>query len=232
MPDPSRTTWPDGATTHQGRRKQQHLERLRPALLIAAGLLASVPAAAQTADPQSGTESWIATWAAPQAARVDQPPQSLPASAQAYPWVRDVPQAVRDVAPGQEPPVESPVELPVGGMSPLQIRNQTLRQIAHVSLGGPRVRVVLSNSLGILPLRVGAAHVALRGSGVSIVPATDHVLTFGGLAHPTIPPAPCWSAIPSISPCPMAVTWRWISICRTTCPPGSRPSACITPPGR
>ncbi len=179
MPDPSRTTWPDGAITHQRSRKQQTLEKLRPVLLIAAGLLASVPAAAQTVDPQGGTEPWIATWAAPQAARVDQPPQSLPASAQAFPWVRDVPQAVKDVAPGQE--------LPVGGMSPLQIRNQTLRQIAHVSLGGPRVRVVLSNSLGILPLRVGAAHVALRGSGASIIPATDHVLTFGGLPHPIIP---------------------------------------------
>ena len=180
LPDPSRTNWPDGATTHRRSRKQQLLGEMRPALLIAAGLLASVPAATQAADPQGGTEPWIATWAAPQAARVDQAPQSLPASAQAFPWVHDVPQAVKDVAPGQE--------LPVGGMSPLQIRNQTLRQIAHVSLGGQRVRVVLSNSLGTLPLRVGAAHVALRGSGASIVAASDHVLTFGGLPSPTIPP--------------------------------------------
>ncbi|MGI4942541.1 MAG: SGNH/GDSL hydrolase family protein, partial [Janthinobacterium lividum] len=79
-------------------------------------------------------------------------------------------------------------ELPVGGMSPLEIKNQTLRQIAPVSLGDPRVRVVLSNSLGTLPLRIGAAHVALRGPGASTVAASDHVLTFGGLPRPIIPP--------------------------------------------
>ncbi len=148
-------------------------------LLVTAPLLASVPVAAQTADRQ-GSERWIATWAAPQVARLDQPPQSLPASAQAFPWVRDVPQAVKDVAPGQE--------LPVGGMSPLQIKGQTLRQIAHVSLGGARVRVVLSNSLGTLPLLIGAAHVALRDKGASTVAASDRVLTFGGLPRSTVPP--------------------------------------------
>ena len=93
-------------------------------LVLAAPLLAGLPAAAQTADQQAKSERWIATWTAPQVARLDQPPQSLPASAQAFPWVRDVPQAVKDVAPGKE--------LPVGGMSPLQIKEQTLRQIAHV----------------------------------------------------------------------------------------------------
>jgi hypothetical protein len=110
---------------------------------MVAPLLAAVPAAAQTAGQQASSEHWIATWTAPQAARLDQPPQSLPASAQAFPWVRDIPQAVKDVTPGQE--------LPVGGASPLQIKAQTLRQIAHVSLGGQRVRVVLSNSLEHFP---------------------------------------------------------------------------------
>ena len=150
------------------------------ALLVTAPLLASVPAHAQTTDRQAGPERWIATWTAPQFARLDQPPQTLPASAQAFPWVRDVPQAVKDVTPNRE--------LPVGGASPLQIRNQTLRQVVHVSLGGSRVRVVLSNSLGTLPLRVGAAHLALRDAGAKIVPASDHMLTFGGLAQPTVPP--------------------------------------------
>ena len=79
-------------------------------------------------------------------------------------------------------------ELLVGGMSPLPIKGQTLRQIAHVSLGGARVRVVVSNSLGTLPLRIGAAHTALRDKGASIIAASDHVLTFGGLPHPTVPP--------------------------------------------
>jgi len=174
-------------------RRRPSRRGLLQALVIAAPLLAGVPASAQTADQQARSERWIATWTAPQAARLDQPPQSLSASAQAFPWVRDVPQAVKNVTPGQE--------LPVGGASPLQIKNQTLRQIVHVSLGGPRIRVVLSNSLGILPLRVGAAHVALRDAGASIVAGSDHVLTFGGLPGPTIPPG----ALLVIDPVDLAV---------------------------
>ena len=150
------------------------------ALLIAAPLLAGAPAGAQTAEQQARSERWIATWTAPQVARLDQPPQSLPASAQAYPWVRDVPQAVKDANARRR----------IAGRRRVAATDQgaDLRQIAHVSLGGPRVRVVLSNSLGTLPLRVGAAHVALRDKGPSIVAASDHVLTFGGLASPTVPP--------------------------------------------
>ena len=176
----SRIARPDDVTLRSALRRHPRRRGLLRALVMAAPLLAGAPASGQTADQQATTERWIATWTAPQAARLDQLPQSLPTSAQAFPWVRDVPQAVKDVTPGQE--------LPVGGASPLQIKGQTLRQIAHVSLGGPRVRIVLSNSLGILPLRVGAAHVALRAVGASIVTASDHVLTFGGLPRPTIPP--------------------------------------------
>src|SRR4051812_30188096 len=39
--------------------------------------------------------------------------------------------------------------------------NQTVRNIAHVSAGGRRVRVRVSNAFGMLSLRVGAANVAL-----------------------------------------------------------------------
>ena len=44
----------------------------------------------------------------------------------------------------------------------LNFNNQTLRQIVRVSIGGERLRVVLSNAFGTAPLPVGAAHVALR----------------------------------------------------------------------
>ncbi|MBL8703042.1 MAG: SGNH/GDSL hydrolase family protein [Alphaproteobacteria bacterium] len=125
-------------------------------------------------------QTWISTWAAPAAARTDQPAGSLSAAARAFPWTTEIPAAVRDVAPN--------VELPVGGASPLHIKDQTLRQVAHVSIGGPRVRIVLANSLGTLPLAVGAAGVALRDKGPAIQPASKRVLTFGGIAAPTIPP--------------------------------------------
>jgi len=176
----NRIVRPDEATLRSEAQRRQSRRGLLHVLLVTAPMLASIPAGAQTADRQAGSEKWIATWAAPQVARLDQPQQALSESAQAFPWVRDVPQAVKDVAPGQE--------LPVGGMSPLQIKGQTLRQIAHVSLGGARVRVVVSNSLGTLPLSIGAAHVALRDKGESIVAASDRVLTFGGLSRPTVPP--------------------------------------------
>ncbi|HEX5110627.1 MAG TPA: SGNH/GDSL hydrolase family protein [Vicinamibacterales bacterium] len=48
------------------------------------------------------------------------------------------------------------------GGPPVTLNNQTVRQILHTSLGGNRIRVVLSNVFGTAPLKIGAAHVALR----------------------------------------------------------------------
>ncbi len=75
---------------------------------------------------------------------------------------------------------------PVG--IPRSLRDQTLRQIVRASLGGSRVRVVISNEYGERPLVIGAAHVALAGEGGAIDPASDHALTFSGQASTTIPP--------------------------------------------
>jgi hypothetical protein len=41
---------------------------------------------------------------------------------------------------------------------PRALRDQTIRQVARVGLGGSRVRVELSNEYGTLPLVIGAAH--------------------------------------------------------------------------
>jgi len=64
--------------------------------------------------------------------------------------------------------------------APLNFKNQTLRQIVHASLGGDRLRVVLSNAFGTVPLEVGAAHVALRDKDAAIQTKSDRPLTFGG----------------------------------------------------
>jgi lysophospholipase L1-like esterase len=66
--------------------------------------------------------------------------------------------------------------------------NHTLRQIVHTSIGGDRVRVVLSNAFGTAPLQIGAAHVALRNTEAKILPLSDRVLAFGGQASIAIPP--------------------------------------------
>jgi lysophospholipase L1-like esterase len=67
------------------------------------------------------------------------------------------------------------------------LANQTLRMIAHVSIGGARVRVRLSNAYGTTKLAVGAAHVGLRGKDAAIVPGSDRALTFNSRPSIVIP---------------------------------------------
>lgn len=71
---------------------------------------------------------------------------------------------------------------------PASLSNQTVRQIARISLGGKRARVVLSNEFGSIPLTLGAAHIALAGGGSGIVAGSDRTLTFGGRETVTIAP--------------------------------------------
>ncbi len=67
--------------------------------------------------------------------------------------------------------------------------NQTVRLLVHASLGGSRVRIRLSNEGGATPLVIGAAHIAVSGTGSGIVPGTDRALTFdNGRPTVTIPP--------------------------------------------
>lgn len=65
--------------------------------------------------------------------------------------------------------------------------NQTVRQIMHISAGGTRVRVKVSNEYGAGALIVGSANVALQSTGASIVPDSNRALTFRGQASVVIP---------------------------------------------
>ena len=78
-------------------------------------------------------------------------------------------------------------DLGVPGLANPGFNNQTLRQIVHISVGGPRVRVRLS-TFGASGLVIGAAHIALRATAASNVPGSDRTLTFGGTPSITIPP--------------------------------------------
>ena len=69
----------------------------------------------------------------------------------------------------------------------MHFTNQTLRQIVRTSVGGSRVRVVLSNTFGTAPLTIGAAHIALRDKDDAIQAARGRPLTFGGRPSITIP---------------------------------------------
>lgn len=63
----------------------------------------------------------------------------------------------------------------------------TLREIVHVSLGGPLTRVVLTNEFGTEPLKIGSVHVANSAQGAAISLMSANALTFGGRSFVTIP---------------------------------------------
>ena len=102
-------------------------------------------------------DHWVGTWATAVVAR----PQGGPGNGPPPPQGR-----------GQAPPIN--------------FNNQTLRQVVHTSIGGDRVRVVLSNAFGTSPISVGAANVALRQKDAAIVPSSARALTFAGATATTI----------------------------------------------
>jgi lysophospholipase L1-like esterase len=69
------------------------------------------------------------------------------------------------------------------------LRDATLRQIVHLSIGGPQLRVVISNRFGTAPLHFTAVHVARPVSTASakIVEGTDKALTFSGRPEVIVP---------------------------------------------
>jgi lysophospholipase L1-like esterase len=76
--------------------------------------------------------------------------------------------------------------LPTG--LPFQFNRQTIRQVARLSIGGAKLRVVISNEGGTTPLYIGAARVARHAEGSAVVEGTDRPLRFGGQADVTVPP--------------------------------------------
>jgi hypothetical protein len=71
------------------------------------------------------------------------------------------------------------------------LRDATVRQIFHLSLGGSALRVHLSNAFGTEALHLTAVHVAhpLSPAASAIDPASDRALTFDGQTDVTIPRA-------------------------------------------
>lgn len=69
------------------------------------------------------------------------------------------------------------------------LTDATLRQVVRLSIGGTRLRVVLSNAFGTAPLTIDAAHIARAGApgSAAIVAGTDRALTFNGASSVIIP---------------------------------------------
>jgi len=91
----------------------------------------------------------------------------------------------------QAPPLPPGMKPPEGDSLftiPPPVTNATVRMIVRGTAGGDKVRIRVSNFYGKTPLRVGAAHIALREAGSGIKAGTDRALTFGG--QPSIAVSP------------------------------------------
>ena len=126
---------------------------------------------------QNATERWVGTWATALVAR-GLPPAPAPAPA-APPSGLTAPAPPAGGAPGGGGRLGGP---------PVTISNQTLRQIVRTSIGGTRVRVVLSNVFGTMPLAIGAADIAARARDVDVAAGPAKPLTFGGSPTATVLP--------------------------------------------
>ena len=78
---------------------------------------------------------------------------------------------------------------PQNVLPPDDLRDATVRQIFHLSVGGAALRVHLSNAFGTEPLHFTSVHVArpLSPSSPAIDAASDLPLTFAGAADVTVP---------------------------------------------
>jgi lysophospholipase L1-like esterase len=69
---------------------------------------------------------------------------------------------------------------------PQTFQNQSLRLIVHISAGGTKVRIKISNTYGEHPLLIGGAHIARRIAGAEIDPSSDRTLKFHGQSSTTV----------------------------------------------
>jgi lysophospholipase L1-like esterase len=166
------------------------------AMMAASAVVGLVLVTAQTPILAQGSrgEHWVGTWATAVVAR----PQGPQAAAGGF-GVGVTPQCFGQTPPNAAPRSATPAGPAAAGRGqgggrggtppvPINFNNQTLRQIVHTSLGGDRVRIVLSNAFGTSSLSIGAAHVAIREKGAAIVAKSDRALAFGGSPTVNVPP--------------------------------------------
>jgi lysophospholipase L1-like esterase len=118
---------------------------------------------------------------------------------------------------------------PANALPEEALRDATLRQLVHLTVGGKELRVRLSNAFGTRPLTILSVHVARPASRQtgSIDPATDRGLTFAGGASVTIPPGAEYYSDPIAFDAPalsdLAITlYLEVPPQRQTSHPGSR----------
>ncbi len=168
-------------------------------------LLFALAAIASTSYAAPPPDHWVGTWAtAPFAGNNGRPvmpaglvPVTSPSGA-AVPAPVISPPAAQTAAPAATPRPNRPPAFVYG------VFDTTVREIVHVSLGGPQVRVIFTNEFGTEPLTIGAAHVAVSQGGSTINLVSAAGLTFGGRASVVIPPGALVVSDPALLKLPVA----------------------------
>jgi lysophospholipase L1-like esterase len=78
---------------------------------------------------------------------------------------------------------------PQNSLNPDDLHDATLRQIVHLTVGGSRLRVHISNAFGTMPMHLTSVHIAqpVSPAEAKINAATDKPLTFSGKPDVSIP---------------------------------------------
>jgi lysophospholipase L1-like esterase len=129
--------------------------------------------------PAQAADRWVGTWST---AEVGRPQSPLPPAPLFPPFMVNQCSPSPAVAAAAPPPGQTFAPLPF-----VHFTNQTLRQIVHTSIGGTKVRVLISNAYGSAPVTIGAGHIALRETEGSIQGESGGTITFSGRATMTIP---------------------------------------------
>lgn len=157
--------------------------------LLCALAAMSVPAAGAPPRPTAARATSDRTWVAAWGYVVSPPPpgqQPVPFTPPAGTVVPLGPASAPASPPTPPRLIDNPGQMAVDtGTGDLV--NATIRQVVRVSAAGSAVRLRLSNEGGVDALAIGAMHVGLAGPDGSVLPGTDHIVTFAGLPSTNIP---------------------------------------------
>lgn len=161
---------------------------IRPTVAILCALF--VAATPLNAAPRRSMAQTSPTWVAAWGYVVSPPPfgQQQPVTAPSAngPLIPLGPAAAPAPAPAAPRLIDNPGGIPIDAGT-ADLTNVTMRQIVRVSGGGTSIRLRLSNEGGADALAIGALHVGMAGPDGTILPGTDHVVTFAGKPGTNIP---------------------------------------------
>ena len=151
---------------------------------LAAALILGTAAAAQSAPPN---ENWIGAWGfVPTPLPPGLTPTPAATAPAAIPLAASLPPEPAAGLPPSPLLIDNPGNLPVV-IAENDPSNVTIRQLVRVSVAGKRMRLRFSNEGGSDVLVLGAVHVGAAGPDGTVLPGSDHVVTFDGHGGVAIP---------------------------------------------